>query len=99
MSFTFKVVTHLSGKLEDEGNIDIEIQVSNGDVYALTFFSVDDLLTQFRKNKVTGECRNGTYFWATDMIIVETLSEEVIQQTIQSLIEEDELKDIGSKLN
>ena len=56
MDFTFKIVTYLAGKLEDEGNIDIEVQVSNGDIYALTFFTMNDLLTQFEKNKVTGEC-------------------------------------------
>ena len=42
---------------------------------------------------MTGEYDGRVYFWASDMIIVETLSKEVIQQTVQSLIEEDELKE------
>jgi hypothetical protein len=38
------------------------------------------------KNKITGECLNGKYFWASDMILVEEVSRERIQEIIELFI-------------
>lgn len=40
--------------------------------------------------KKTGECAGGLYFWASDMIIVESLTEKTICKIIDHLLAEDE---------
>lgn len=63
----------------------------NGKAYFATFFTLNNLRSLFDKNARTGECANGTYLWAADMIIVSELTDESIRRTIESLISNGEL--------
>ena len=47
--------------------------------------------------KKTGECADGLYFWASDMVIVQHLSEKTICETIDKLLVEDEFESVFSK--
>jgi hypothetical protein len=47
-----------------------------------------------QKNKETGECLNGAYFWATDMILVDEVSRKRIEEVVTHLIIEDEFDQI-----
>ncbi len=38
------------------------------------------------KNKESGECANGTYLYAVEMIIVDRLTVEIIRQTVAHLL-------------
>lgn len=86
-------------ELVHEGNVDVEITLDNGDVYTATFFSLSNIASLFRKNAESGECAGGVYFWATDMIIVEILTESVIRKTVTDLIESGELGLVCTKIN
>jgi hypothetical protein len=72
-------------------NLDIEIELSNGDRYWGTFFTIENVESLFKKNLETGECRNGTYLWAAHMVIVRRLDQETITRTIEGLLQDQEL--------
>ena len=47
--------------------------------------------------KKTGECANGLYFWASNMMIVQELTEQIICETIDNLLAEEEFESVFSK--
>ncbi|KKL86230.1 hypothetical protein LCGC14_1946800 [marine sediment metagenome] len=71
-------------------NIDVEVAV-HGVRYDATFFTLNSIQTIFERNCVSGECANGTYFWACDMILVTCITEDVIRTTIEGLLLDGEL--------
>jgi hypothetical protein len=73
-------------------NIDIEVKFGDGRRYTATVFTLENLKTLFAKNKTTGECGGGLYFWATEMIIVEILNVEVMNSMVRILIAENEFE-------
>ena len=75
-----------------DDNIDIEVKFRDGRRYTATVFTVKNIETLFAKNKATGECGNGLYLWAVEMIVVETLSYEVLNLMVQNLIDEQEFE-------
>ncbi len=73
----------------DDDNVDVEIRFKNGSLYTATFFTTQNIESIFRKNRETGECQSGLYFYCKDMIIVEKLTIENIVSTVKSLLKED----------
>ena len=69
-----------------DDNVDVEVAFETGEHFVATFFTVENIKSQLRKYQRTGECRNGLYMWATDMIIVQELTRDVIAQTVDDLI-------------
>ncbi|OCG14591.1 hypothetical protein A9G28_05175 [Gilliamella sp. Fer1-1] len=79
-------------------NVDVEVFLDNGKRYAATFFTIENIISILNKYKETKECCNGLYFWASDMIIVESLNDKVINKTIQDLIKNEEFHHVFSLL-
>jgi hypothetical protein len=50
-----------------------------------TFFSYTNITTLTAKNRDSGECLNGRYFWASDMVLVDEVTRERIEQVITDL--------------
>lgn len=73
-------------------NIDVQIDLFDGRKFAATFFTLRNLKHLLEKFRTTGECANGTYVWAADMIVVESIDEETIRKTVASLIETGEIE-------
>lgn len=71
-------------------NVDVEVLLDNGKRYAATFFTIKNIVSILNRYKKTKECCSGSYFWASDMIIVDSLDENVINKTIQDLIKNEE---------
>ena len=67
-------------------NIDVEVVFEDGTRYVATFFTLANIKMLFEKNARTGECANGTYFWASDMIIVRALTMESVYRAVADLI-------------
>jgi hypothetical protein len=65
-------------------NVDVEVRDAGGR-WSATFFTLDNLEALFMKNATTGECATGLYLWAADMILVRSLSEDVIVKTVADL--------------
>jgi len=43
------------------------------------------------------ECMNGTYFWSSDMVLIDNASRECINEVIEYLIENKEFESIFSR--
>ena len=69
----------------DDDNVDVFVDFTDGRSYTATFFTILNIHTLFEKNRKTGECGWGRYFYCSDMVIVETLTIENIRQTIFDL--------------
>lgn len=67
------------------GNVDVELVDGQQRRWAATFFSLEGVEALFQKNAVTGECSSGTYLWASDMILLQSLTVETISRTVDDL--------------
>ncbi|MBI5930158.1 MAG: hypothetical protein HY862_12675 [Chloroflexi bacterium] len=74
-----------------DDNVDVEVNFSNGERYVATFFTLTNLETIMNRYSKSGECNNGKYLWATDMVIVRELTPETIRETVAYMILNDEL--------
>lgn len=74
----------------EQDNVDVEVELEGGQRYGATFFTLENLRHLFAKNKSTGECASGRYFWATNMIIVRQLLAADIERAISDLIKNGE---------
>ncbi len=75
----------------EDDNVDVEVRLAAGETYFATFFTIKNIASLFAKNKVTGECAGGLYFYTTDMVIVERLTVAAVRATIRDLIAAHEL--------
>lgn len=96
--FEVYLIGVLAEDTEDD-NIDVEVSFADGSRYGATFFTLKNLATLFTKNRQTGECRDGSYLWASNMIIAEKLSMETIKTTIHGLLNDNEFESAFSKLS
>ncbi|MYC14193.1 MAG: hypothetical protein F4Y39_10755 [Gemmatimonadetes bacterium] len=78
-------------------NVDVQVTFPNGERFSAVFFTLRNIEALMRRYKKTGECADGLYFGASDMIIVESLTEKTICKTIDHLLAEDEFGYIFSK--
>src|SRR5882672_2730199 len=69
-----------------DDNTDVWVQFNDGAKWFATFFTYQNILTLRDKNRQTGECLSGTYFRASDMILVDEVSRERIEQVVADLI-------------
>ncbi len=76
-----------------DDNVDVEVRFGSGEKYAATFFTLLNLQRLFEKNSRTGECKDGLYLWASDMIS-HLLSEGEFKSALSLL---DEEADLGSE--
>ena len=78
-------------------NVDVQVTFPNGESFSAVFFTPQNIETLMKHYKKTGECANGLYFWASDMIIVQELTEHTICKTIDNLLAEEEFASVFSK--
>ena len=81
----------------DNDNVDVQVTFPNGERFSAVFFTLRNIEALMRRYKKTGECAEGLYFWASDMMIVESLTEKTICKTIDHLLAEDEFGYVFSK--
>lgn len=81
-----------------DDNVDVLISLEDGRTFAATFFTIQNLQTLMRGYRQTGECASGTYLWASDMIVVESISTSVIEASVAALIASGEIESCCSRL-
>jgi hypothetical protein len=98
---TYSIHVHrgLDGVDSIDDNVDVEVEFADGSRYAATFFTLKNLESLFKKNERTGECKGGLYLWASDMVIVLTLSEATIDETVAELVATGEFEGAFSRLS
>jgi hypothetical protein len=70
----------------NDDNVDVFVYFPDGRKYVATFFTVSNIQTIMDKDRTTGECANGLYFWASHMIIVQRLDHGTVARTVSDLI-------------
>lgn len=73
-------------------NSDVIFQLSDGSKWAATFFTYRNIETLRKKNQLTGECLNGRYFCAADMILISEMSKEIILSVLQEMLRQGEIR-------
>ena len=66
--------------------------------YVATFFTYDNIEYLRQKNRQTGECLDGRFFWASDMIIIERINRKEVVEIIEHLIKEKEFESIFDQI-
>ena len=73
-------------------NTDVIFTLSDETKWMATFFTYTNILSLQKKNNATGECLNGLYFCATDMILIEKVDKESIGRVLEDLLISEEYK-------
>jgi hypothetical protein len=76
----------IGGELFVDDNSDVIVTLSNEKKYIATFFTYENIKTLSDKNKSTGECLDGKYFWASNMILIEQINRDLIEQVINDML-------------
>ncbi len=70
----------------DDDNTDVIVTWDDGSRWLASFISYQNVQTLTEKNKKTGECLSGAYFWMSDMILIDEVSRHRIEDIIHDLI-------------
>ena len=81
----------------DNDNVDVQVTFPNGDNFSATLFTLQNIDTLMQRYTKIGECAAGLYFWASNMIIVQKLTEQTICEAIDDLLAGAEFTSIFSK--
>lgn len=84
--YTIDIVSTEGRMIPQDGNVDVEVRFKTGQRYGATFFTIENIRQIMERYESTGECNQGQYFWASDMIIVQRIGEDVIRETINDLL-------------
>lgn len=82
-----------------DDNVDVFIELEDGSRYTATLFTIENLKTLMDNYKSSGECLHGSFFWASNMLIVDNLSIHTINSVINELLKTSEFFVIFSKLS
>lgn len=75
-------------------NSDVIVSFEKGAEWVATFFTYQNISTLAEKNKQIGECLNGKYLWASDMILVDKVTRNRVEEIVEHLLSEGEFENI-----
>ncbi|WP_141505612.1 hypothetical protein [Paenibacillus luteus] len=78
-------------------NSDVIVVFPDRSKWIASFFTYSNIDTLRQKNIQTSECMNGSYFWSSDMVLIDTISRERIEQLIDHLIKHDDFQSIFNR--
>ncbi|RAR42208.1 hypothetical protein DP091_19490 [Paenibacillus sp. MDMC362] len=81
----------------NDDNTDVIVVFPDRSKWIASFFTYQNIETLRQKNIQTGECMNGSYFWYSDMILIDVISRERIEQLIDHLIKLDHLQSVFNR--
>ena len=84
-SYVVEMLEHLDLDPADD-NVDVFVYFADGRRYVATFFTLANIQSIMHKDRGTGECAGGLYFWASDMIVVERIDRETVERTVVDLM-------------
>ena len=67
-------------------NSDVLVIFQSGIAHAATFFTYRNISTLSEKNRRSGECLRGRYFWASNMILVDELTRARVAAVVSELL-------------
>ena len=78
-------------------NTDVIVVFPDRSKWIASFFTYLNIETLRQKNIQTGECMNGSYFWSSDMVLIDVISRERIEKLIDHLIEQDNFQSVFNR--
>ena len=78
-------------------NVDVQVTFPSGESFSAVFFTLQNIATLMKDYEKTGEGANGLYFWTSDMVIVQELTEQTICETVDNLLADGEFESVFSK--
>lgn len=81
----------------DNANVDVHVTFPSDESFSAVFFTLQNIETLMKDYEKTGECANGLYFWTSDMLIVQKLTEQAICETVDNLLADGEFESVFSK--
>jgi hypothetical protein len=85
-SYTVSWVEDEFGTNAVDDNLDVTVEFATGERYVATMFTVANLQSLLLRYRESGECANGLYIWASNMIVLTTLDKETIEAVVADLI-------------
>jgi hypothetical protein len=82
----------------ENDNTDVIVTWADGSRWVASFFSYKNIQILTEKNKRTGECLSGAYFWANDLLLIDRVSRQRIEEVIEHLIQGGEFELIFTRL-
>lgn len=79
-------------RIPSDCNTDVIVTFSDGSRWVASFFSYASIGTLTQKNRQTGECLSGAYFWSSDLILIDEASHVRIEAVIADLLREREFE-------
>ncbi|MCH5184520.1 MAG: hypothetical protein J1F64_00200 [Oscillospiraceae bacterium] len=76
-----------NGYDKDDTNSDACFELSDGTKWCASFFTYRNLSSLSKKNRVTGECLSGQYFYADKPIFISEMSKELIISVLNDIIQ------------
>ncbi len=99
VGYTIHIIDGWQGLSRTDDNVDVSIVFDDGSRFTATFFTLKNIQGILKRYEISGECVNGLYFYSTNMIIVNELSEQVIASSVRDLIENNEFEHIFQRLD
>lgn len=81
-----------------DDNTDVIVKFQDETEWIASFFTYANINKLIEKNKTTGECLGGRYFWSSDMILIDEISREAIEEVIKDLIKENCFESIFTRI-
>jgi len=79
-------------------NTDVFVEFENNEKYCATLFTYKNIEELRKKNQKNGECFNGKYFFAAEMLLVDNTGRENIENIINYLLKEGDFLSIFKKV-
>jgi hypothetical protein len=76
----------------ENDNSDVVVTLKDGSRWSATYFTFSNIALLRESYRTSGECRGGRYFYATNMILVESLTREEVEGTIVDLLHAGEFR-------
>lgn len=77
-----------------DDNTDVIVTYQDGRRWVASFFSYQNIAALTEKNKRTGECLSGAYFWASGMLLIDFVSRQSIEEVVDHLMKEGDFEAI-----
>ncbi|WP_322780093.1 hypothetical protein [Frankia sp. Cas4] len=77
--------------MELEAPLDVMVELSDGVQRFATIFTPDSIGRIQKKDVESGECLNGRYFWAKNIILVDTIDSSLVESIVLDLIRSGEI--------
>lgn len=78
-------------------NTDVIVTFEDGSRWVASFYTYQNIQTLAEKNRQTGECLHGKYYWGSDMLLVDECSRSRIDEVIEDLILQGDFEVIFAK--